>query len=156
MSEAGHTQRRVAVSGIASRGRQRALGAPYSTPPHVHCVPVHTHTQTHTPSTHTHTHTHTPLCREDTASQASSVGCGLTLRESWGIPITGQRSCLFLPASPGSKSSPLRPESVYSPVKRLLGGATCPGFPGGASGKEPACQYRRQRCRFNPLVGKVP
>ena len=29
-------------------------------------------------------------------------------------------------------------------MKRLLGGATCPGFPGGASGKEPACQYRRQ------------
>ena len=31
------------------------------------------------------------------------------------------------------------------------------GFPGGASGKEPACQCRRhKRCRFNPWVGKIP
>ena len=36
---------------------------------------------------------------------------------------------------------------------------TChsPGFPGGASGKEPACLCRRhKRCRFNPWVGKIP
>ena len=31
------------------------------------------------------------------------------------------------------------------------------GFPGGASGKEPACQFRRcERLRFNPWVGKSP
>ena len=31
------------------------------------------------------------------------------------------------------------------------------GFPGGASGEEPACQCRRhKRCRFNPWVGKIP
>ena len=30
-------------------------------------------------------------------------------------------------------------------------------FPSGTSGKEPACQCRRQkRCRFNPWVGKIP
>ena len=30
-------------------------------------------------------------------------------------------------------------------------------FPGGTSGKEPACQCRRcKRCRFNPWVGKIP
>ena len=30
-------------------------------------------------------------------------------------------------------------------------------FPGSASGKEPACQCRRQkRLRFNPWVGKIP
>ena len=30
------------------------------------------------------------------------------------------------------------------------------GFPGGESGKEPACQYRRRkRCRFDPRVGKI-
>ena len=30
-------------------------------------------------------------------------------------------------------------------------------FPGGASGKEPACQCRRhKRPRFNPWVGKIP
>ena len=28
------------------------------------------------------------------------------------------------------------------------------GFPGGASGKEPACQYRRPR--FHPWVGRIP
>ena len=31
------------------------------------------------------------------------------------------------------------------------------GFPGGAGGKEPACQCRRQkRCRFDSWVGKIP
>ena len=31
------------------------------------------------------------------------------------------------------------------------------GFPGSASGKEPACQCRRhKRCQFNPWVGKIP
>ena len=31
------------------------------------------------------------------------------------------------------------------------------GFPGGASGKEPACQCRRcERSRFDPWVGKIP
>ena len=31
------------------------------------------------------------------------------------------------------------------------------GFPGGASGKEPACQCRgHRRCRFNPWDGKMP
>ena len=31
------------------------------------------------------------------------------------------------------------------------------GFPGGASGKEPACQCRRcTRLRFDPWVGKIP
>ena len=31
------------------------------------------------------------------------------------------------------------------------------GFPGGTSGKEPACQRRRRkRWGFNPWVGKIP
>ena len=31
------------------------------------------------------------------------------------------------------------------------------GFPGGTSGKEPTCQFRRlKRHGFDPLVGKVP
>ena len=34
---------------------------------------------------------------------------------------------------------------------------TVRGFPDGASGKEPTCQYRRhKRCRFDPWVGKIP
>ena len=28
------------------------------------------------------------------------------------------------------------------------------GFPGGASGKEPACQCRKLRCRFSPWWGR--
>ena len=36
-------------------------------------------------------------------------------------------------------------------------GSLCYGFPGGASGKEPACQCRRlQRHRFSPWVRKIP
>ena len=32
----------------------------------------------------------------------------------------------------------------------------CGGFPGGASGKEPACQYQRQkRRRFHPCIRKI-
>ena len=31
------------------------------------------------------------------------------------------------------------------------------GFPGGTSGKEPACQCRRhKRCRFDPWIRKIP
>ena len=31
------------------------------------------------------------------------------------------------------------------------------GFPGGSSGKEPACQSRRRKkCRFDPWVWKIP
>ena len=31
------------------------------------------------------------------------------------------------------------------------------GFPGGASGKEPACQCRRhKRLQFDPWIGKIP
>ena len=31
------------------------------------------------------------------------------------------------------------------------------GYPGGASGKEPACQCRtHKRCGFDPWVGKIP
>ena len=31
------------------------------------------------------------------------------------------------------------------------------GFPGGVSGKEPACQCKRcKRCGFDPWVGKIP
>ena len=31
------------------------------------------------------------------------------------------------------------------------------GFPGGAGGKEPTCQYKRhERCEFDPWVRKIP
>ena len=35
--------------------------------------------------------------------------------------------------------------------------STYQGFPGGASGKQPACRGRRwKRCRFSPWAGKIP
>ena len=48
-----------------------------------------------------------------------------------------------------------------STVERVASGikvrSTFLGFPGGASGKEPACQYRRCKRRgFDPWVGKIP
>ena len=44
---------------------------------------------------------------------------------------------------------------VIGITKRNLPSPLHEGFPGGASGKEPACQCRRQkRCGFHPCVGK--
>ena len=46
---------------------------------------------------------------------------------------------------------------ILTPV--LLGGNCCrqQGFPGGASGREPTCQFRRHRRHgFDPWVGKIP
>ena len=43
---------------------------------------------------------------------------------------------------------------TYFPTSKLL--YTNKGFPGGASGKESACQCRRhKKCRFNPRVWKI-
>ena len=53
----------------------------------------------------------------------------------------------------------MRPHGLYSPWNspgQNTGGLP-KGFPGGASGEEPACQYRRcKRCVFDPWVGKIP
>ena len=55
------------------------------------------------------------------------------------------------PLSPCSMwEEPWKPELLF--IKRQA-----PGFPGGTSGKEPACQCRRQkRPGFDPWVGKFP
>ena len=46
---------------------------------------------------------------------------------------------------------------VIGITKRNLPSPLHEGFPGGASGKEPACQCRRQkRCGFHPWVRKLP
>ena len=51
-------------------------------------------------------------------------------------------------------------ESLYAKLGNsayLDKGRCVSGFPGGASGKEPACQCRRhKRHRFSPWVGKIP
>ena len=58
------------------------------------------------------------------------------------------------------------PSFIKNQSKRKQNFATClwafhrsmfEGFPGGVSGKEPACQYRRhKRSEFNLWVGKMP
>ena len=48
---------------------------------------------------------------------------------------------------------------IFSRVKFAGGMADggAGGFPGGPSGKEPACQCsRHKRCSFNPSIGKIP
>ena len=51
---------------------------------------------------------------------------------------------------------PLPPELPSNPFSSFLS-AQLVGFPGGASGKESACQCRRcRRCGFDPFVGKIP
>ena len=54
-----------------------------------------------------------------------------------------------------SKAGPATPYPSLSPG---VSSNSCPlGFPGGASGKEPACQRRRhKRYGFSPWVGKIP
>jgi len=44
-----------------------------------------------------------------------------------------------------------KPEQMFWPTQFHL------GFPGGARGKEPACQSRKhERHEFDPWVGKIP
>ena len=79
----------------------------------------------------------------------------MTWRRKW------QPAPLFLP----EKSHGQRNMVGYSPwshkeldtTERLIHTQIVWGFPGGASGKEPACQCRRWKtCGFNPWVGKIP
>ena len=52
------------------------------------------------------------------------------------------------------------PENLPNPGIEPVSPALSPPyihFPGGASGKEPTCQYRRTKvCRFDPWVRKIP
>ena len=46
---------------------------------------------------------------------------------------------------------------IHSFIKKKWLPSHLLGFPGGASGKEPACQCRKcKRCRFDPWVRKIP
>ena len=64
-------------------------------------------------------------------------------------------------ALPISAPDPVPPLSSVPPgsylAKSKFQPLSCMGFPGGASGKEPACQCRRnKRCIFDPWVRKIP
>ena len=45
----------------------------------------------------------------------------------------------------------------YNIITVIRFGINYMDFPGGASDKEPTCQFKKhKRCRFNPLVRKIP
>ena len=49
------------------------------------------------------------------------------------------------------------PLSIDSFTEVSLAYASWLGFPGGTNGKDPTCKCRRRnRCRFDPWVGKIP
>ena len=74
------------------------------------------------------------------------------LRDSGSIPGSGR--------SPGGgHGNPLQYSCLENPkdTSLLNSHLVAPGFPGGPSGKEPACQCRRhKRCKFDPCIGKIP
>ena len=66
---------------------------------------------------------------------------------------------LLLALHPGAHPSPTQKERLGWRENLDAASPTCfsRSFPGGASGKESACQYRRHnRCEFNPWVRKIP
>ena len=52
------------------------------------------------------------------------------------------------------QSEMIKQTSKYDPYLHEIYSQLDEKYPGGASGKEPACQCRR--CRFDPRVGKIP
>ena len=73
------------------------------------------------------------------------------------------RRARFLTKSTEAEKNPERLSLSYLGYETACGtsdrrkGDICMGFPGGASGKEPACQCgRRTRHRFKPWVRKIP
>ena len=76
------------------------------------------------------------------------------------LGVRSQGSCFFQKAETGSVEGQ-RLGTRGSQIRREEGtvlsrGQAPVGFPGGASGKEHACQFRRcKRRRFDPWVGKI-
>ena len=98
-----------------------------------------------------------------TVARQAPLSMGFSRKEYWSglpcpppgdLPNPGVKSAS--PESPAlqADSLPLEPSGklmVYHISSRIL------GFPGGASGKEPACQCRRcKKHVFDPLVRKIP
>ena len=92
------------------------------------------------------------------------LNCNWVLRASESEPPS-VRTCPFQWTSwpKATKLQPVAQIYVYICLSCSTCWAVClhlmpkMGFPGSASGKEPACQCRRhKRCQFNPWVGKIP
>ena len=85
----------------------------------------------------------------------------VSLPQGKGAPCQGEKStsgglasgCLLVEASYREQPSLLHLIVSVPAAQELMG---TKGSPGGASGKEPACQCRRhERHRFSPWVGKI-
>ena len=85
----------------------------------------------------------------------------VSLPQGEGAPCQGEKStsgglasgCLLVEASYREQPSLLHLIVSVPAAQELMG---TKGSPGGASGKEPACQCRRhERHRFSPWVGKI-
>ena len=71
--------------------------------------------------------------------------------------INAPLSSLPVHSSTCSHLSSLHATERRGPFFLILSHHSSQGFPGGASGKEAACQCRRRkRHRFHPWVGKIP
>ena len=94
-------------------------------------------------------------------SDPQTDGLQHTLRETTGVPLgpvyfisvptLKQCSCGISPRKDCRFRKPCRFHCRDEALTMVQ------GFPGGTSGKEPACQCgRRKRCGFDPWVGKIP
>ena len=107
------------------------------------------------------------LCPWDSPGKNTGVGCHFLLQEIFptqgsnlGLPHCRQiLYCLSHQGSPlkkvvvPDKSYWVCPELILSTARLICKG----GSPGGTSGKESACQYRKQRrCVLDPWVRKIP
>ena len=88
--------------------------------------------------------------------------CGIPGFDPWVRKIPWRRKWPPTPVRLPGESHGQRSLVVYSPWGRRESNTTeqlhfLLGFPGGTTGKDPACQCkRRKRCRFDPWVGKIP
>ena len=97
----------------------------------------------HPSRTHTHTHTHTYT---HTLNRKKNISYLI-----WNNSCHSILPALILLRTHFISASPSSIEHIYK-----LSFLSTMSFPGGASGKEPACQCRRcNRRRFDPWVGKI-
>ena len=101
-----------------------------------------------------------PVNAGDLRDAGSIPGSGRSPGEGKGNPL--RYSCLGNPMDRGAWRATVHgiPRVRHNGVTKHStspGAARVKGFPGGARGKEPACQcWRHERCGFNAWTGKIP
>ena len=95
---------------------------------------------------------------EDPGDSTVATSCAHSAASPLGSPVTSSHCLGNLEGCTVSSLAQVSPS-----LRQQFWKVTCPhpssqrGFPGGASGKEPACQCRRhKRCRFDPWFRKIP